>query len=635
VRTRERPPQIGRSTVPGSSLPTVTEPTEAGPRIVAAGFFAGGFVPRAQREEARRVTIPLLFLLQWDDEGNPRRRALDLFDALGGEEKTPHASPGGHTGTPWSASGSWTGTRSESAPPGGQRPVGGPGQAVVIEDRARSRKRSVKCWTLRILSSVGSFRVSHIVTRATPPGVASSADHPVLEDIVASSSDSPQVSIVRVAGASLIGTAIEFFDFFIFGTASALVFGELFFPDLDPLIGTLAAFATFGVAFVARPLGALIFGHFGDRVSRKRMLITSLMMMGLSTVAVGLLPTHAQVGILAPILLVVCRFIQGLALGGEWSGAVLMAVEHAPKNKRAFYGSWPQVGVPLGLVLATGMFWIVQQLPAAQLESWGWRVPFLVSAVLVALGLYIRLKIEDSPAFEAVKEKGQQERFPAGVVMRKAGGRVVIGALAMAAANIPFYMATVFALTYGASDGVSRNVVLAAVCLASLVQMATIPLTARFCDTYGRRPVLMVGCVATAVMAFPFFWLVDTHHPVAIIAAMLLALPICHALTYAPISAFLPELFPTQLRYSGSGIAYTLGGLLFSAPVPFISAALFDSFGAAWPLSLYIVVGGVLTFVAVAVSRESRDDEIAWSDDPAERSTDGSAAGPERISAAL
>ncbi|MEZ7005916.1 MFS transporter [Streptomyces sp. AD55] len=456
-----------------------------------------------------------------------------------------------------------------------------------------------------------------------------------LEDTVASAPDSPQVSIVRVAGASLIGTAIEFFDFFIFGTASALVFGKLFFPGLDPLLGTLAAFATFGVAFAARPLGALVFGHFGDRVSRKRMLITSLMMMGLSTVAVGLLPTYAQVGLLAPVLLVLCRLVQGLALGGEWSGAVLMAVEHAPRDKRAFYGSWPQVGVPLGLVLATGMFYLVQQLPDPQLESWGWRVPFLVSAVLVALGLYIRLKIEDSPAFRVVKEKGQQERFPAGVVLRRAGGRVFLGALAMAAANIPFYMATVFALTYGAGDGISRNAMLGAVCLASLVQMGTIPLAAKFCDSHGRRPVLMVGCVGTVVMAFPFFWLVDTGNPVAIIAAMMLALPVCHALTYAPISAFLPELFPTQLRYSGSGIAYTLGGLMFSAPVPFISAALFDRFDAAWPLSLYIAVGGVLTFLAVAASRESRDDEIAWSEHPEERSAEGKGADQDQVPAAF
>lgn len=425
------------------------------------------------------------------------------------------------------------------------------------------------------------------------------------------------LSIARVAGASLIGTTIEFFDFFIFGTAAALVFGVLFFPDLNPLAGTLASFATFGVAFAARPLGALIFGHFGDRLGRKRMLVTSLMMMGLGTFAIGLLPTYGQIGIWAPILLVLCRLVQGLALGGEWSGAVLMAVEHAPRNKRAFYGSWPQIGVPAGLVLGTGMFWLVQRLPADQVEAWGWRVPFLVSSVLVVVGLYIRLKIEDSPAFESVKNRNKEERFPAATVFRKAGGRVFLGALAVAAANIPFYMATVFALTYGADDGVSRNTMLGAVCLASVVQMATIPLMASLCDRVGRRPVMLAGCVGTVLMAFPFFWLIDTHNTWAIILAMLIALPICHSLTYGPQASLLPEMFPTQLRYSGAGIAYTLGGLLFSAPVPFIATALFDEFGSAWPLSVYIAAGGLLTFIAVAVCRETRHDEIDWVDEPA------------------
>jgi metabolite-proton symporter len=468
--------------------------------------------------------------------------------------------------------------------------------------------------------------VTFSVTRAD--AVESPARTPTSpESIVASTHPGSKRSIAKIATASLIGTTIEFFDFFIFGTASALVFNKLFFPALDPLIGTLAAFATFGVAFVARPLGAVIFGHFGDRVSRKRMLVTSLMMMGVGTIAVGLLPTYAQVGILAPILLVVCRLVQGLALGGEWSGAVLMAVEHAPKNKRAFYGSWPQIGVPFGLVLATGMFFLVQGLPPEQIQSWGWRVPFLVSAVLVGVGLYIRLRIEDSAAFVAVKENHQEVRFPAATVFSKAGGRVVLGALSVAAANIPFYMATVFALTYGADKGVSRNAVLGAVCLAAVVQMATIPLAARYCDRFGRRPVLLVGCVLTALMAFPFFWLLDTHNPFAIVVALLLALPLCHSLTYAPQASFIPELFPTQLRYSGSGIAYTLGGLVFSAPVPFIAAALFSHYQAAWPLALYIVVGAALTFVAVAVARESRQDEIAWSELPVEAPGGLSAAG--------
>jgi MFS family permease len=365
-------------------------------------------------------------------------------------------------------------------------------------------------------------------------------------------------------------------------------------------------------------------------VSRKQMLVTSLMMMGLGTIAVGLLPTYAQVGILAPILLVICRLVQGLALGGEWSGAVLMAVEHAPEHRRAFYGSWPQIGVPFGLVLATGMFFLVQRLPQEQVQSWGWRVPFLVSAVLVAVGLYIRLKIEDSPAFKAVKSNRQEVRFPAGTVFRQAGGQVVRGALTVAAANIPFYMATVFALTYGADDGISRNAVLGAVCLASVVQIFAIPFAATYCDRFGRRPVLLVGCVLTALMAFPFFWLLDTHNPVAIIIALMLALPICHSLTYGPQASFIPELFPTQLRYSGSGIAYTLGGLVFSAPVPFVAAALFNKFGAAWPLAIYIVVGAALTFLAVVTARETRRDEIAWSERPASDDA-ASAPAPDRV----
>lgn len=429
---------------------------------------------------------------------------------------------------------------------------------------------------------------------------------------VANATKRPDTSISRVAAASLVGTTIEFFDFFIFGTAAALVFSKLFFPDLSPLIGTLSSFATFGVAFAARPLGALIFGHFGDRIGRKHMLVISLLMMGVGTVAVGLLPTYEQVGILAPILLVVCRLLQGLALGGEWGGAVLMAVEHAPKGKRAFYGSWPQVGVPFGLVLATAMFFLVQLLPEDAMMSWGWRIPFIFSAVLVLTGLYIRLKLEDSPAFRSLKENRQEERFPAGVVFRRAWKGVVLGALSIAAANIPFYMATVFALTYGVGDGIGRNTVLGAVCVASVLQMATIPMAGMLCDRFGRRPLLMVGAAATIALGFPFFWLIDTHNTAAIFLALVLALPICHTLTYAPMASFLPEIFPTQLRYSGAGIAYTIGGLMFSAPVPFVATALFGTFEAAWPLSVYIMIGGVLTLFAVWVSRETVNDDIDW-----------------------
>ncbi|MFC9355865.1 MFS transporter [Rhodococcus sp. NPDC057014] len=430
--------------------------------------------------------------------------------------------------------------------------------------------------------------------------------------MVTSETRPSEVKIARVAGASLVGTTIEFFDFFIFGTASALIFNKIFFPSLNPYAGTLAAFATFGVAFAARPLGALIFGHFGDRVGRKAMLVTSLLLMGIGTLCVGLLPTYAQIGILAPLLLVVCRLVQGLALGGEWGGAVLMAVEHAPKQRRAFYGSWPQMGVPLGLVLATGIFWVVQQLSDDQLMSWGWRVPFLASGLMIAVGLYIRLKIEDSPAFKAVQQSGSQERFPALAVIRTAWRGVLIGAMATAAGNVPFYIATVYALKWGADNGLDRGTMLIAMCVAAIVQAVTIPLVAVYCDRLGRRPVILTGCVFTAVCAFPFFWLLEMGTLGAALAAMLLALPLCSALVYSPLAAFLPELFPTQLRYSGSGMGYTLGALLFSAPAPFIAAALVNSFDATWPLSVFIIVAAAISFTGVALARESRGDDIDW-----------------------
>ncbi|MGW7276230.1 MFS transporter [Streptomyces sp. NPDC054864] len=418
--------------------------------------------------------------------------------------------------------------------------------------------------------------------------------------------------IAKIAFASFIGTLIEFFDMFIFGTASALVFDELFFPELDPLTGTLASFATFAVGFAARPLGGVIFGHFGDRLGRKRMLVLSLLVMGMGTAAVGVLPTYAHVGIWAPVLLVLARLLQGIAIGGEWSGAVLMAIEHAPPGKRAFYASWPLCGVPTGLVLATGAFFLIELLPHDAMMSWGWRLPFLASAVLVAIGLYIRMQISESPVFQAVRDRREEARFPAGEVVRRAGKPLLLGIFSMAANSIPFYMATVFALSYGQETvGLSRGTLLMAVCIASALQIFTIPLVAMLTDRFGRRPLLLFGCVLTVLEAFPFFWLINTGNTFAVIAAMILALPVVHALTYAPMSSFLPELFETRVRYSGSAIAYQVGSMLLSGPVPFVSAALFASANKPWPLALYIMAGGVVSFAVVLVARESYRDDLA------------------------
>ncbi|MGY4920084.1 MFS transporter [Streptomyces sp. 900116325] len=425
------------------------------------------------------------------------------------------------------------------------------------------------------------------------------------------------VPIIKIAFASFIGTLIEFFDMFIFGTASALVFNHLFFPSLDPLSGTLASFATFGVGFAARPLGGVIFGHFGDRLGRKTMLVLSLLVMGVGTAAVGVLPTYGQIGIGAPALLVFVRLLQGIAIGGEWSGAVLMAIEHAPPGKRAFYASWPQCGVPAGLVLATGAFFLIELLPHDAMMSWGWRLPFLASAALVVIGLYIRVQISESPAFQAVRDRGEESRFPAGEVVRRAWKPLLIGVFSMAANSIPFYMATVFALSYGQKEaGVSRGTLLLAVCIAAGLQIFSMPAVAVLADRFGRRPLLLFGCVLTVLEAFPFFWLINTGNTFAVIAAMIIALPVVHALTYSPMSSFLPELFETRVRYSGSAISYQVGSMLLSGPVPFVSAALFAWANEPWPLALYIMTGAVVTFAAVFVARESYRDDIACPGSP-------------------
>ena len=435
---------------------------------------------------------------------------------------------------------------------------------------------------------------------------------------MASRAASPNVSVRKIAFASFIGTAIEFFDFGIFSTASALVFNKIFFPSLDPLAGTLAAFASFGVAFVIRPLGAVMFGHFGDRLGRKRMLALSLSLMGVGTAMVGLLPTYAQIGILAPILLVVSRLLQGLAVSGEWSGAVLMAMEHAPPEKRAYYACWPQRGVPFGWVLATGSFFFVAMLPEDDLMSWGWRVPFLASAALVLVGLYIRLQIPESPAFEAVRRRGQVSKFPAREVIRTAWRPLLIAIASMAANSVVFYMAAVFALNYGVEQGgASRNAMLFAVVVGLLLQVFTIPVVANLADRHGRRPVLLAGCAISVLWAFPFFWLIDTGNPVAVLVAMVVALAVVHALTGAPMAIFLPELFETRMRYSGSAMGYHTGSMVMSGPVPFVAAALFAWAGSSWVLSLYIVIGGLLTAVAVYLARESYRDHIEQVGPPA------------------
>ncbi|WP_433502839.1 MFS transporter [Pseudonocardia halophobica] len=409
-----------------------------------------------------------------------------------------------------------------------------------------------------------------------------------------------QVRPARVAFASFIGTAIEWYDFFLFGSAATLVFNAQFFPNLDPLTGTLAAFATFGVAFVARPLGGIVFGHFGDRLGRKQMLIMSLIMMGGGTVAIGLLPNYAQIGVAAPILLVLVRLVQGFAVGGEWGGAVLMAVEHAPSRRRAFYGSWPQAGVPAGLVLSASAFLAVQQLPSDQLLSWGWRLPFLASAVLILVGLYVRSRLEESPDFQKVTTAHEVSRFPLRDTLRRSLRAVLVGLFAQAGTNIPFYIVSVFVLSYGPGEvGVSRGTILTCLIVASLVDIAAIPLVAVLADRFGRRNILMAGALYSAAAAFPFFWLLDSGASGAVLLAMFLFATVGHAMTYSAMAGFLSELFDAEYRYTGVSVAYQVGGLITSGPAPFVAAALFAGFGGSWVIALYIILACAVTFVAL------------------------------------
>jgi metabolite-proton symporter len=408
-------------------------------------------------------------------------------------------------------------------------------------------------------------------------------------------------SAAKVAVASLIGTTIEWYDYLVFGAATVLVFNPLFFPTLDPVAGTLAGFATLAVAFLARPLGGLVFGHFGDRVGRKKMLVLSVVMMGAGTFAVGLLPTYETIGIWAPILLVVLRFVQGFAVGGEWGGAVVMSLEHAPPDRRAFYASFPQAGVPAGTFLSSGAFFLVTLMPEEQLLSWGWRIPFLSSLILIAVGLYIRLRVTESPEFLELQDSGEVAKLPAAEIFSSYKRALVVGGLCMLAPNTVFYLASTFFLSYGPVHlGVSRTLVLTALLVAAAIQVVTLPLFAMIADRTGTKNFLIAGCAVVAVGAFPIFLLFDTGTVAGVFGAYLLALPVLHGLVYGAISGFTAELFPPRARYTGSSLAYHLGGAVTAAPVPIIATLLLAQYGSSVPIAIYLVLAAVVCGLVIA-----------------------------------
>ncbi|WET79168.1 MFS transporter [Amycolatopsis sp. QT-25] len=420
-------------------------------------------------------------------------------------------------------------------------------------------------------------------------------------------------SIAKVVSASLIGTTIEWYDFFLYTSAAALVFGELFFPSDDPLTGTLLAFLTYAVGFLARPIGGLVFGHFGDRVGRKKLLVLSLLLMGGSTCAMGILPTYASVGVLAPILLTLLRLVQGFALGGEWGGAVLIVSEHGDDERRGFWASWPQCGAPGGNLLATAVLAI---LAATQSDeaflSWGWRIPFLLSGVLVVVGLWIRLAVSESPAFLlsqqslAARKHNATTQAPVVEVFRKSWRAVLITIGSRMAENVSYYVITAFILVY-VTTGLSmpKSAGLNAVLIGSAVHFLTIPLWGILSDRIGRRPVYLFGAIGMAVWSFAFFALLDTKNSGLVIVAATAGL-VLHGAMYGPQAAFFSEQFPTRVRYTGLSVGGQLSSIAAGAVAPLIAVALFKEFGSTIPVSLYVVAMCVLTVIALLAARETK-----------------------------
>ena len=413
----------------------------------------------------------------------------------------------------------------------------------------------------------------------------------------------------QVLFASLIGTAIEFFDFYIYATAAVLVFPRLFFPASDPTAATLASLATFAIAFFARPVGSALFGHFGDRIGRKTTLVAALLTMGLSTVAIGVLPTYASIGVAAPFLLALCRFGQGLGLGGEWGGAVLLAIENAPPGRRAWYGMFPQLGAPVGFICSAGIFlWLSAWLTDAQFFQFGWRVPFLASAALVLLGLYVRLRITETPVFRQALQHKAPVKMPMVVILRDHPGALVRGILMSLATFVLFYLMTVFTLTWGTTAlGYTRQQFLLIQLFGILFFALTIPLSAVLADRHGRRQTLMVTTIAIALFGFLLApWLqAGTAGALATLAIGLSLM----GFTYGPLGTALAELFPTRVRYTGSSLTFNLAGIFGASLAPYAATWLAKSYGLSY-VGYYLTASAVLTLLGIIWSAETKDEHL-------------------------
>lgn len=426
---------------------------------------------------------------------------------------------------------------------------------------------------------------------------------------------SPKKSSHRLAGiSSMVGTTIEWYDFFIYGAAAALIFNKLFFPNLDPLTGVLAAFGTYAVGFIGRPLGGLVFGHFGDKIGRKSMLLLTLMLMGIPTVLIGLLPTYETIGYWAAICLVILRFIQGMAMGGEWGGAVLMAVEHAPDGKKGFWGSLPQASTGGGLMLASIALGLVSLLPEQALFSWGWRIPFLASIVLLGVGWYIRVKVPESPDFEKVKEQAANIKVPALKVFRQHPKQLITIIVARAAENAWFYIASTFTLAYTTTQlGIPRqDILFATICGAAVILFMT-PLCGHLSDKVGQRNMFMFGLCVLAVFSYPFFSMLNTKDPVLVWTAIVLAIGVVFPIMYAPQAQLFARQFPAEIRYSGISISVQLAGVLGGGIAPLIATKLL-SVGGGNPYLIMIYIGSMAIIAIVATTFMPRDQKIIVTD---------------------
>lgn len=427
--------------------------------------------------------------------------------------------------------------------------------------------------------------------------------------------DTPVNSRGKVVIASLVGTAIEFFDFYIYATAAVIVFPHIFFPQGDPTAATLQSLATFAIAFIARPIGSALFGHFGDRVGRKVTLVASLLTMGVSTVIIGLLPTYESIGIVAPILLALARFGQGLGLGGEWGGAALLATENAPPRKRALYGSFPQLGAPIGFFFANGTFLLLSWLLTdEQFMSWGWRVPFVLSAVLVVIGLYVRVSLHETPVFAKIAKAGKQVKVPMGTLLSKHLKATILGTFIMLATYTLFYIMTVYSMTFSTAAapvglGFSRNDVLWMLMMAVLGFGVMVPIAGYLADAFGRRKCMIVITSLMIIFAlFVFPPLLGSGNQALVMAYLLIGLSLM-GLTFGPMGALLPELFPTEVRYTGASFSYNVASILGASVAPYIATWLQANYGLFY-VGIYLASMSVLTLIALLLSKETRHQSL-------------------------